>query len=68
VDDSAYLTLKPYKINRPSRKLAEQNAGLFKIIKKIGNAYKLRLPVSMQILPVFSLNKLRKTPNNPLPG
>jgi hypothetical protein len=68
VGDSVYLTLKPYKISRPSRKLAEQNAGPFEIIKKIGNAYKLRLPPSMKIHPVFSPDKLRKAPNDPLPG
>jgi hypothetical protein len=68
VGDSAYLTLKPYKINRPSRKLAEQNAGLFEIIEKVSNIYKLRLPAPMQIHPEFFLNKLRKAPNNLLPG
>jgi hypothetical protein len=68
VSNSAYLTLKPYKIDRPSRKLAEQNAGPFEIIEKVGNAYKLRLPAPMQIHPEFSLNKLRKAPNNSLPG
>jgi hypothetical protein len=47
VGDSVYLTLRPYKISRPSRKLAEQNAGSYEIIKKVGNSYKLRLPPSM---------------------
>jgi hypothetical protein len=68
VDDSAYFTLKPYKIDRPSRKLAEQNAGLFEITKKVGNIYKLYLPASMQIHPEFFFNKLWKAPNNPLPS
>jgi hypothetical protein len=67
MDNSAYLILKLYKIDWLSRKLAEQNASLFKIIKKISNTYKLRFPVSMQILPVFFSNKLRKAPNDLLP-
>jgi hypothetical protein len=68
VGNSAYLILKPYKIDRPSRKLAEQNAGPFEITKKVGNAYKLHLSASMQIHPEFSSNKLRKAPNNLLPS
>jgi hypothetical protein len=68
MDDFAYLTLKPYKIDRPSCKLAEQNTDPFKITKKISNVYKLRLPAFMQIYSEFSLNKLRKAPNNPLPS
>jgi hypothetical protein len=66
--NSAYLILKLYKIDCPSCKLAEQNAGLFKITKKISNVYKLRFPVFMQIYPKFFFNKLWKAPNNSLPG
>jgi hypothetical protein len=56
--DSAYLTLKLYKIDRLSYKLAKQNAGLFEITKKISNAYKLRLLASIQIHSEFFSNKL----------
>jgi hypothetical protein len=43
-------------------------AGPFYVIKKIGNAYKLELPESIRVHPVFSPDKLRKAPQDPLPG
>ena len=68
VGDKVFLSLKDYKIQRPSRKLAEQNEGPFEILEKIGNSYRLRLPASMKINPVLSPDKLRKAADNPLPG
>ena len=68
VGDEVWLSLKSYKTDRPSRKLSDQMAGKFRIVEKIGNAYKLDLPPSMRIHPVFSPDKLRKAANDPLPG
>ncbi|KGQ01369.1 hypothetical protein PAAG_11947 [Paracoccidioides lutzii Pb01] len=68
VGDKVFLSLKDYTIQRPSRKLAEQNEGPFEIIEKVGNSYRLRLPNSMKIHPISSPDKLRKDANDPLPG
>ena len=35
-------------------------AGLYKIFKKIGNLYKVKLPDLVKVYPVFLLDKLRK--------
>lgn len=43
-------------------------AGKFRILEKIGNSYRLDLPASMRIHPIFSPDKLRKASNDPLPG
>jgi hypothetical protein len=38
------------------------------MIKRVGNAYKLELPESIRVHPVFSPDKLRKASQDPLPG
>ena len=43
-------------------------ARLYAILEKIGNLYKLDLPKSMNIYPVFSPNHLRLDPQDPLLG
>jgi hypothetical protein len=42
----------------PSHKLNYQIAGPYKILKKIGNLYKVKLLNSVKVYPVFSLDKL----------
>jgi hypothetical protein len=43
-------------------------AGLYEIIRQVRNSYKVALSKLIQIYPIFSLNKLRKAVDNPLPG
>jgi hypothetical protein len=43
-------------------------AGLYKIPEKIGHLYRIDLLETIKAHPVFSLDKLRKTSNDPLPG
>ena len=42
--------------------------GPYRILKKIGNSYRVDLPASMKIYLVFSPDRLRKAINDPLLG
>jgi hypothetical protein len=69
VGDEVMITTKNWNIRRPTRKLAEQNAGPFRIIEKVGNAFKVELPDSIKVHPIFSPDKLRLArKTEPLPG
>jgi hypothetical protein len=43
-------------------------AGPYRILEKVGHSYRLDLPKSIRVHPVFSLDKLQKASNNPLLG
>ncbi|KAJ5930935.1 Retrovirus polyprotein [Penicillium verhagenii] len=70
VGDTVYLTLKGLKQDRPSPKLSDKSAGPFKILAKVGNAFKLQLPGDWQIHDTFAPDKLRRgyTTDEPLKG
>lgn len=63
-----YLSTKNLHLDRPSRKLAGPFAGPFKVVEQHYHSYRLKLPSSWRIHPVFHARYLRKYPNNPLPG
>ena len=42
-------------------------AGPYKILKKVGYSFKVKLLESIKIYPIFSLNCLQKAADNPLP-
>jgi len=42
--------------------------GLYKILNKEGNLYKVKLPDLIKVHPIFLLDKLWKAVNNLLPG
>jgi hypothetical protein len=40
----------------------------YKILEQIGHSFKLKLPESIKVYPVFYTKKLQKDPRNLLPG
>lgn len=66
--DKVWVSTKNWKTDRPSRKLAEQMAGPYPITQEEGHSFRVGLPPSMKIHPVFHANILRKAASNPLPG
>jgi transposase InsO family protein len=68
VKDHVYVSPKNWKSDRPSRKLGHQMEGPYEVLKQEGHSFKLKLPASMNIHPVFSTDRLRRAPMNPLPG
>jgi len=69
VGDKVWLSTKNIHTQRPSKKLDHKHIGPFTILEQIGTtSYRLDLPQSMRIHPVFHSNLLRLDPNDPLPS
>ena len=67
-DDLVWLDMRYFTSTRPSKKLDFPTNGPFRVIEKVGSSYRLELPASMKVHNVFPAAKLRKHPNDPLPG
>ena len=55
-------------MEQPSHKLDYQIAGPYKVLKKRGNLYKIKLLDLIKVHPIFLLDKLWKAVNNLLLG
>ena len=64
-----FITTKNWHQVRPNRKLSDTASGPYKIIEKVGHSFKLELPQSIKVHPVFHASKLRKAASTePLRG
>ena len=69
VGQYVWLDARNIKTLRPLKKLDWKNLGPFRIKEIISpHAYKLDLPASMRIHPVFNVSLLRPAAENPVPG
>ena len=66
--DRAWVSSKPWHTERPSKKLGNHIQGPFEILEKVGHPYRLKLLDTIQVHDVFPTEKLRKNPDDPLPG
>jgi hypothetical protein len=68
VKDKVWVSTKHWKTDRPSKKLSNQMEGPFEILEQIGHSFRLKLPESIKVHPVFHTDRLRKDPGDPLLG
>jgi hypothetical protein len=67
--DEVWLDRKNIQTDRPSQKLDFRRLGPFKILEKMGPlTYKLQLPPSMRIHPVFHVSHLNPRKADTIPG
>jgi hypothetical protein len=69
VGDEVWLLRRHIRTTRPSDKLDSKRLGRFKIAAKVSShAYKLELPASMKVHPVFHISLLEPVATDPLVG
>lgn len=68
VGDYVYVSTKSWNTDRPNKKLSNPMDGPYKVIERVGNAYRLELPDAIKVHPIFSPDKLRRAHDDLLPG
>ena len=69
VGDEVFLLTSNIKTDRPSKKLDYKKLGRFKVLEVISPyAYKLDLPRTLRLHPVFHTSLLRRAGDDPVPG
>ena len=69
VGSLVWLDARNIRTQRPAKKLDSKQLGPFKVVAAVGRrSYKLELPPSMRIHPVFHTDLLTKAATDPLPG
>ena len=69
VGDKVYIDTSDYTTDCPSKKLSDKRIGPYLILEVINdNAFKLKLPSSIKIHPVFTRSKLRLYSPPTIPG
>ena len=68
VGDKVWVTTKEWRTGRPSKKLDSQMEGPYRVLEKVGNAYRLELPPAIKVHPVIATSRLRKAADDPVPG
>ncbi|KAG8713777.1 hypothetical protein FRC09_018344 [Ceratobasidium sp. 395] len=66
VGDKVFIDSRDIQTDRPSRKLAAKRLGPFQVLEKIGtHAFKLKLPHTMKVHPVFHVSKVLLKQDDP---
>ena len=68
VGDEVWVINPSWVTERPSVKLDWKRRGPYKVIGLVGHSFKLDLPPSIKVHPVFHADKLRRYTRDPLPG
>jgi hypothetical protein len=66
--DNVWVKTANWSTDWPSKKLSEQMAGPYKVLAKEGHSYRVKLPASIKIHPVFFIGSLCCDLNNLLPS
>jgi transposase InsO family protein len=68
VGDKVWVSTKPWRTERPSKKLDQQMAGAYKVLEQVGHSWRIDLPDSIKVHNVLPSDRLRKAASDPLPG
>ena len=68
VGDKVWVDMRGLASTRPSQALDWKRRGPWTIMEKVGHSYRLDLPSSWHTHPILHAERLRRYPDNPMPG